>query len=238
MSSKYVILSDGTVAEFAPTKSLSEIDSILSKDNLSRNKNFPTFSDPTKLPAPISTTPKSASVTASFVGNPVLADLPATKQIDIKAKEAEETLKAQRELPKAIETAKITVETVDKLLKHPGFEYLVGFGVPFATSKLYAGTPVAGANALLEQIKSRTFLEAFQMLKGAGAITEKEGTKAEAALNRMNASLSEKDFKEAAYDFTSSIQAAINRASKGAGKPTVDIKPTLPPGVTVTPINK
>ena len=48
MSSKYVVLSDGTIAEFAPTKSLTEIDTILSKDNLSRNKNFPTFSDPTK----------------------------------------------------------------------------------------------------------------------------------------------------------------------------------------------
>jgi hypothetical protein len=234
MSSKYVILSDGTVAEFAPTKSLTEIDSILSKDNLNRDTKYPTFSDPKKLPSPISSA--SSSVTATFVGNPALANLPATKQIELRTEEAKKQLEAQRELPKAIETAKITVDTVDKLLKHPGFEYLVGFGVPFATSRLYAGTPVAGANALLEQIKSRTFLEAFQMLKGAGAITEKEGTKA--ALNRMNANLSEKDFKEAAFDFTSSIQAAIDRASKSAGKPSVNIKPSLPPGVTVTPVTK
>lgn len=236
MSSKFVILSDGTVAEFAPNKSLTEIDTILSKDNLSRDKNYPTFSDPTKLPSPISTSPKSSSVTATFVGNPALTDLPVTEQIKLRSKEAEEQLKAQRALPQAIQTAKETVETVDKLLKHPGFEYLVGFGVPFATSGLYAGTPVAGANALLEQIKGKTFLEAFQMLKGAGQITEQEGAKAQAALNRMSANISEKDFKEAAFDFTSSIQAAIDRASKSAGKPSTDIKPSLPPGVTVKPI--
>lgn len=236
MSSKYVVLSDGTVAEFAPTKSLTEIDTILSKDNLSRNKNFPTFSDPTKLPSPISSA--SSSVTATFVGNPALANLPLKTQIDLGAREAEEQLKAQRALPQAIQTAKETVETVDKLLKHPGFESLVGFGVPFATSRLYSGTPVAGANALLEQIKGKTFLEAFQTLKGGGQITEQEGAKAQAALNRMSASISEKDFKEAAFDFTSSIQAAIDRASKSAGKPSVDIKPSLPPGVTVTPIKR
>ncbi len=236
MSSKYVILSDGTVAEFAPTKSLTEIDSILSKDNLSRDTKFPTFSDPKKLPLPISSA--SSSVTATFVGNPALANLPASKQIELRTKEAEEQLKAQRELPRAVQTAKETVETVDKLLKHPGFEYLVGFGVPFATSRLYSGTPVAEANALLEQIKGKTFLEAFQTLKGGGQITEQEGAKAQSALNRMSANISEKDFKEAAFDFTSSIQAAIDRASKSAGKQSVDIKPSLPPGVTVTPLNK
>ena len=236
MSSKYVVLSDGTVAEFAPTKSLTEIDTILSKESLSRDRKYPTFSDPTKLPAPISS--PSSSVTATFVGNPTLENLPLAKQIDIRTKEAEKQLEAQRALPQAIQTAKETVETVDKLLKHPGFEYLVGFGVPFASSRLYSGTPVAGANALLEQIKGKTFLEAFQTLKGGGQITEQEGAKAQAALNRMSANISEKDFKEAASDFTNSIQALIDIKSKSAGKPSVDIKPSLPPGVTVTPLNK
>lgn len=234
MSSKYVVLSDGTVAEFEPTKSLTEIDTILSKDNLSRNKNFPTFSDPTKLPSPISSA--SSSVTATFVGNPALANLPLKTQIDLRAKEAEEQLKAQRALPQALQTAKETVQTVDKLLKHPGFENLVGVGIPYA--RFVQGSETAGANALLEQVKGKTFLEAFQTLKGGGQITEQEGAKAQAALNRMSIAISEKDFKEAAFDFTSSIQAAIDRASKSAGKPSVDIKPSLPPGVTVTPIKR
>jgi hypothetical protein len=234
MSSKYVILSDGTVAEFAPTKSLTEIDSILSKDNLSRDTKYPTFSDPKKLPSPISSA--SSSVTATFVGNPAFAGLPAKTIIELKAKEAEEQLKAQRALPGAIQTAKETVQTVDKLLKHPGFENLVGIGIPYA--RFVQGSETAGANALLEQVKGKTFLEAFQTLKGGGQITEQEGAKAQAALNRMSIAISEKDFKEAAFDFTSSIQAAIDRASKGAGKPSVDIKPSLPPGVTVTPIKR
>ena len=234
MSSKYVVLTDGTVAEFAPTKSLTEIDTILSKENLSRDAKYPTFSDPTKLPAPISST--SSSVTATFVGNPAFAGLPAKTIIELKAKEAEEQLKAQRALPGAIQTAKEPVQTVDKVLKHPGFENLVGIGIPYA--RFVQGSETAGANALLEQVKGKTFLEAFQTLKGGGQITEQEGAKAQAALNRMSIAISEKDFKEAAFDFTSSIQAAIDRASKGAGKPSVDIKPSLPPGVTVTPIKR
>ena len=151
----------------------------------------------------------------------VMAGLPPTEQIKLRSKRAEKVMEAQADLPRAVETAKQTVDAVDKLLTHEGFSNLVGFGVPFG--KFVAGSETAGANALFEQIKGKSFLEAFQSLKGGGQITEKEGAKAEAAINRMNLSTSEKDFKEAAKDFKDAVQSGIDRASKSAGKPTEDV---------------
>lgn len=151
----------------------------------------------------------------------VMAGLPPTEQIKLRSKRAEKVMEAQADLPRAVETAKQTVDAVDKLLTHEGFSNLVGFGVPFG--KFVAGSETAGANALFEQIKGKSFLEAFQSLKGGGQITEKEGAKAEAAINRMNLSTSEKDFKEAAKDFKDAVQSGIDRASKSAGETPADV---------------
>lgn len=214
MSSKFVLLTDGSMAEFSVDKQLSEIDNILSKEGLSRDIKYPTFSDPLKIPKPISNKTSNelslaSSTTSAYSG------LPQTEVIKLKTKEAEKTLEAQRALPQAIETAKQTVATVDKLLTHPGFENLVGMGFP--GGRFIPGSETAGAYSLYEQVKGKTFLEALQFIKGTGQITEKEGAKAEAALNRMNISTSEKDFRDAAKDFKDSIQSAINRSSKSAG---------------------
>jgi hypothetical protein len=151
----------------------------------------------------------------------VMVGLPPTEQIKLRSKRAEKVMEAQADLPRAVETAKQTVDAVDKLLTHEGFSNLVGFGVPFG--KFVAGSETAGANALFEQIKGKSFLEAFQSLKGGGQITEKEGAKAEAAINRMNLSTSEKDFKEAAKDFKDAVQSGIDRASKSAGETPADV---------------
>jgi hypothetical protein len=166
--------------------------------------------------------PTQAPSQAPVAQEPSLAaGLPPTEQIKLRAKEAEKTMEAQRALPQAVETAKQTVDAVDKLITHKGFSNLVGAGVPFG--KFVAGSETAGANALFEQIKGKSFLEAFQSLKGGGQITEKEGAKAEAAINRMNLTTSEKDFKEAAKDFKDAVQAGINRASKSAGETPADV---------------
>jgi hypothetical protein len=197
-----------------------------------------TASTPTGMPpmvAPATSTvpqaPVQTPVQAAIQSDLPLAGLPPAEQIKLKAKDAEKTMEAQRALPQAVETAKQTISTVDKLLTHKGFSNLVGAGIPFA--KYISGSDTAGAESLYKQVKGKSFLEAFQSLKGAGAITEQEGAKAETALNRMDTSTNEEDFKEAAADFKSSIQAGIDRASKSAGKPTEDVI-----GVDITSIPK
>lgn len=177
----------------------------------------PTATAPSVAPT---VAPMAFPVTAPATTD-VLAGLPPSEQIKLKAVEAGEVMKAQRALPAAVETAKQTISAVDKLLTHKGFENLVGSGIPFA--KYVSGSETAGAESLYKQIKGKSFLEAFQSLKGAGAITEQEGAKAETALNRMDTSTSEKDFKEAAADFKDAVQAGVNRAAKLAKTPTEDV---------------
>ena len=94
----------------------------------------------------------------------------------------------------------------------------MGAGLP--SWAVMGGSDTAGFLARLEQIKSRTFLQAFESLKGAGQITEKEGEKATSALNRMNTAQSEVEFIKAAREFEENLRTGMDLAKKKAGVPT------------------
>jgi hypothetical protein len=71
-------------------------------------------------------------------------------------------------------------------------------------------------------------LQAFTTLKGGGSITEKEGEKATAAINRMSTAQSEKEFNIAAREYQDVLRTGIERAkvkaatlSKGGGGATL-----------------
>jgi hypothetical protein len=93
----------------------------------------------------------------------------------------------------------------DRAVKqHPGFKAAVGakgissfFG---AKSEPVQGTDAADFAIMLEQIKGASFKEAVQSLRGTGQITEKEGLKATAAINRMSRAQSEGAFRQAARE--------------------------------------
>ena len=59
----------------------------------------------------------------------------------------------------------------------------------------------------------QAFLQAFQSLKGGGAITEKEGEKATAAMARLQRSQSTKDYKDALGELRGILQSAKDRAT-------------------------
>lgn len=95
---------------------------------------------------------------------------------------------------------------------HPGFEGVVGMGVPGV--RFIPGTQAASFDALFEQIKGAAFLKAFDDLRGGGSITVTEGDKATAAMTRMNRSQSEIEFVRAAREFRDILRAGIARADK------------------------
>ncbi len=95
---------------------------------------------------------------------------------------------------------------------HPGFEGVVGMGVPGV--RLFPGTAAAGFDALFEQAEGGAFLQAYESLRGTGQITEIEGTKATSALTRMKRSQSEAEFVKAAREFADVLRAGIARADK------------------------
>jgi hypothetical protein len=105
---------------------------------------------------------------------------------------------------------------------HAGFKSAVGaptFSSGFGVAGMLPATDTTAFKERLEQIKGQTFLQAFNTLKGAGQITEQEGAKATAALNRMSKSLSEVEFVQAAREFEDNIQKGMEMARKRAGMP-------------------
>ena len=65
--------------------------------------------------------------------------------------------------------------------------------------------------ARIDQLKGASFLQARQMLKGGGAITDFEGQKAEAAMARMQQAQSPADFKAALDSFNNAVQDGVRK---------------------------
>ena len=131
-------------------------------------------------------------------------------------------------LPKVISTGELALNTIDQMIgqrddkgnlikgqkPHPGFENAVGFGLPL---QMVPGTEAANFKTLFDQVKGSAFLQAFETLKGGGAISEKEGEKATSALNRMNLAQTEPEFIRAALEFKSVVQKGLASARAKAG---------------------
>jgi hypothetical protein len=177
----------------------------------------------------------------------LVADLDPTVQAKLAASKAAGTTagKAQAAaaiaLPNAIATSESLLSKIDAMVgtpavkdksgkvinagtaPHPGFTGAVGMGrlqtlgIP-GVEQLIPGTPAADFKARFDEIMGGAFLEAFETLKGGGAITETEGKKATAAKTRMSLAQSEKEFLTAANEYKAIVKTGIERARKKAGE--------------------
>lgn len=122
---------------------------------------------------------------------------------------------ARVNLPGVESTSQATIRYIDDVLNDPNLERVVGtFGG--ATPNITPGA--RSAQAKIEQLKGRSFLEAFQALKGAGAITEMEGAKASYALTRLQDQMqSGKDYRAALTDFKNEVYRLTELARRKAG---------------------
>lgn len=112
-----------------------------------------------------------------------------------------------------IDTAETALDRLDKLRTHPGKSYAIGMA---SVLPVVAGTSQQDFVTRLDELKGGAFLQAFESLKGGGQITEKEGEKAEAAIQRMNRALKEEDFNAALDDYEAIIAKGIARARRKA----------------------
>jgi hypothetical protein len=117
---------------------------------------------------------------------------------------------------------------VDDLLKAPGMKQAVGASRMLGIQKI-PGTPAKDFDVRLDQLKGQQFLQAFESLKGGGAITEIEGKKATDAIARMDAAGSEAEFTKAAREFQSVIRQGVARAKNAQGVQTIQPAQTTPP---------
>lgn len=70
----------------------------------------------------------------------------------------------------------------------------------------------------IKQLQGGAFLQAREMLKGGGAITDYEGQKAEEAIARMNTAQNLQDFNQALDDFKIVVQQGAAKLEAAAGQ--------------------
>lgn len=141
--------------------------------------------------------------------------------------------RSEADLPRMIDNAAQALDVIDQIRKHPGKYY--GTGAILGNLPAIPGTPQAGFVDLVDQAKGKTFLEAFNSLKGGGQITEAEGKKAEQAIARLNRARSQEDFDKALADLEQVIQAGAIRGYRAAGQKPQPVQPSpgggsIPPG--------
>jgi hypothetical protein len=131
----------------------------------------------------------------------------------------EATAKAAFDLPRIQQNVAQSIETIDKLSSDKGLNYITGM---YSKLPVVPGTDQARADALAKQVEGQTFLQAFNALKGAGAITDTEGTKATGAIARLQRSQSAGDYKEALKELRGVLSAGLDRLTKQAGGTTAE----------------
>lgn len=126
---------------------------------------------------------------------------------------AENDVKALSDLP-TVEASAAEMDTLlSELAAHPGKSQAVGTR---SMLPVIPGSPAAGFVARLEQVQGKAFLQAYESLKGGGAITEIEGKKAEQAIGRLSRAQSEEDFNQALSDLQDVVAVGLSRARRRA----------------------
>lgn len=118
--------------------------------------------------------------------------------------------KAQIDLPGSLAASEQLGKLTNEIANHPGLPGVVGMP-NFNGVMPFPGTKEADFKARLDQLKGTAFLQAFEKLKGGGAVSEREGQQATAALARLQSSQTEKEFKNSLQDFNSVMSGVTGR---------------------------
>lgn len=137
------------------------------------------------------------------------------------AETGQSVAKAQFDLPRVEGNVATAIGDIEKLKNHKGLPMITGLSSKIG---IVPGTDQAAADALATQVQGQTFLQAFNSLKGGGAITEIESTKAEQAIARLSRAQSTKDYQAALDDLRGVLERGLEKAKKQAratgGEPT------------------
>jgi hypothetical protein len=120
-------------------------------------------------------------------------------------------------LPVIKSSVRNALETVEKMLNHPGMATATGRSGMLDPRNYMPGTDARDFKALRDQAQGQVFLDAYQSLKGGGVITEVEGLKAEQAKARMDTAQSDSAYREALKDYQSALMRGLQLAEERAG---------------------
>ena len=116
---------------------------------------------------------------------------------------------AQMEAPSAIAKGEEALSLIQQIAEDEALPSITGMIQGRIQPLTQAGTDL---NVKIEQLQGKVFLEAFESLKGGGAITEVEGIKAEKAIARLNRAQSASAYKAALDELATIIAAGVDRA--------------------------
>lgn len=144
-------------------------------------------------------------------------DLAGAERAKVEGKAAGE---AATSLNNAIAQGEQVLGTIDQVRNHPGRSQfgatgagttlpIIGDGLPGTKGRDFVG--------LVDQLKGQAFLDAFDALKGGGAISETEGKVATQARARLDRAQSKEGFDAALSDLEAVIRRGIENARKKAG---------------------
>jgi hypothetical protein len=157
-------------------------------------------------------TPQSKQRTGVPVPDPIPQGVTPSKWAELQAPKMAKKLETVDKVEPQINDA---LATIRQAREHPGKEWGLG-----ATSHIYKHTPQgAGFAAIVEQIKGKNFLAAYEQLRGAGAIGEKEGAAAQSAQARINTAQTEEDFDKALLDLELALRRDMETAQRGVNRP-------------------
>lgn len=125
------------------------------------------------------------------------------------------TGEAQAAIPSAEMTAGLVQKQIDELKGDPYLDRMVG---PVDSWLPNVSSDAARVQGRMNQLQGGAFLQARQMLKGGGAITDYEGAKAEDAYARLQTAQSEQDYRKALDDFNEAVQLGLRKLYRQAGQ--------------------
>ena len=126
--------------------------------------------------------------------------------------------KAVVALPTVISTTEQSLKLVDEMIKHPGRGTATGLSGTLDPRNYVGGTDAKDFQIRAKQIEGRTFLSAFDQLRGAGAITEAEGQKATAAVARLDRAQSDDEYLKALNELKQVLNKGMEIAKQRAGQ--------------------
>lgn len=129
-------------------------------------------------------------------------------------------------LPGAKEAVNLMDSQIKSILDDPYLDNMIG---AFDSRMPNITSDAARVQSKLDQLGGTAFLQAYQMLRGGGAITEIEGQRATDALARMNAAQNEADFRQALLDFQAAVKSGIDKLAASSTATTAPGSGSPPP---------
>lgn len=140
----------------------------------------------------------------------------------IGAAEGEAAGKAVTGLSGTIAQADEAIALIDSITADPALPGITGMVQGRLPPLSQAGTDL---NVKITQLQGKAFLEAFESLKGGGAITEREGQAATDAMARLNRAQSTEAYIAALNELKAIMQKGVERARAKAGQAGGDPSP-------------